>query len=90
MRDVGASVVTAAMVDAKTFDRSALPGRAAFAEGQRAALERANLRKGEVRYWSVNAYWGGRPRMMLSIESPIAKAVVEIDRQGKVLQVTPA
>jgi hypothetical protein len=84
--DPGASRLTAAMVDRKTFGRSALLAPALFARAQRDAVARTHIRNAEVSYWTVNAY-NGRPRLLLGVESSYGKAIVEIGRHGEVLQV---
>jgi hypothetical protein len=75
------------MVDRKTFAPSALPDKATFGKGQRAAITRVNVRKAEIIWWTFNAHLGS-PRLMLGIESPYSNAiVVELGRRGEVVQV---
>ncbi len=86
--DVGATRVTAAMVDRKTFAPSALPDKATFGKGQRAAITRVRVQKAEIVWWTFNAHLGGPPRLMLGLESPYSNAiVVELGRRGEVVQV---
>ena len=84
--DSGSSRITAAMVDRKVFDLSSLPAPADFSRGQALARQRTNIREADVTYWSMNAY-SGTLRLMLGVESPYGKAIVEIDRRGRVVQV---
>ena len=87
LKDFDAPKITAAMVDKRTFTRDVLPDRAAFVKGQQAALDRVDIRKGEVTYWMVNAYGVDRPRILLGVESAYGKAYVYVDRAGGVVQV---
>jgi hypothetical protein len=84
--DAGASRLTAAMVDRKTFGRSALLAPAVFARAQRDAVARARIRDAEVSYWTLNALTG-KPRLLLGVESPYGKAIVEVGRRGQVVRV---
>jgi hypothetical protein len=84
--DPGASRLTPAMVDRKTFGRSALLAPALFARAQRDAVARTHIRNAEVSYWTLNAL-EGRPRLLLGVESSYGKAIVEIGRHGEVLRV---
>jgi hypothetical protein len=75
------------MVDRKTFAPSALLDAATFGRGQRGAIARVRVRKAEITWWTFNAHLGSL-RLMLGIESPLGKtAVVEIGRDGRVVQV---
>jgi hypothetical protein len=86
LADPGASRVTAAMVDRRTFRPSAFPPAARFRAWLRTAVRRTEIRDGAANYWTMNAHTG-RVQMLIGVESPYGNAIVAMTPDGEVLQV---
>lgn len=86
LADRGASRVTAAMVDRRTFRPSAFPPTGQFRAWLRTAVRRAEVRDGAASYWAMNAHTG-RLQVRVGVESPYGNAIVEMTPDGRVTRV---
>jgi len=86
LADPGASRVTAAMVDRRTFRSSVFPPAGQFRAWLRTAARRTEIRDGAAAYWTMNAHTG-RVQMLIGVESPYGNAIVAMTPDGGVIQV---